>query len=137
MLAPCEIAVKCALPSVRAMIAEKLVNEHNLNQAEAAKLLGVSQPAISLYCRKIRGKAINLEDDRDIENLIERLAERLAKGKLPHKEFVLKLCEICRTIRAKGLLGETHKAFDLSVDIENCDVCSTPNSLACLTDSQH
>jgi len=135
MLAPCEIAVKCVLPSVRAMIAEKLVNKHNLNQAETAKLLGVSQPAISLYCRKIRGKTINLENDHDIENLIERLAERLAKSKLPYKEFVLRLCEICRTIRAKGLLCEIHKVFDPSIDIENCGICSTPNSLACLADS--
>ena len=135
MLAPCEIAVKCVLPSVRAMIAEKLVNKHNLNQAEAAKLLGVSQPAISLYCRKIRGKTINLENDHAIENLIERLAERLAKSKLPYKEFILRLCEICRTIRAKGLLCETHKVFDPSIDIENCGICSTPNSLAYLADS--
>ncbi len=74
MLAPCEIAVKCALPAVRAMIAKELVTKHNLKQAEAAELLGVSQPAISLYSRKIRGKAINLENDQDVKTLIEKLS---------------------------------------------------------------
>ena len=131
MLVPCEIAVKCVLPSVRAMIAKELVAEHNLSQAEAAKLIGVSQPAISLYCRKIRGKAINLEDDRDIMNLIERLAEQLAKNSLSHKEFFPRICEICRTIRAKGLLCKMHKLFDPSIDIEHCGICSESDILKC------
>ncbi|MGQ9544057.1 MAG: helix-turn-helix domain-containing protein [Candidatus Bathyarchaeia archaeon] len=39
------------------MIAKTLITKHNLTQVEAAKLLGISQPAISLYERKIRGKA--------------------------------------------------------------------------------
>jgi len=113
------------------MIAKELMAKHNLNQAEAAKLIGVSQPAISLYCRKIRGKAINLEDDRDIKNLIERFAEQLAKSSLSHKEFFPKMCEICRAIRAKGLLCEMHKIFDPSIDIEHCGICSEAGILKC------
>jgi predicted transcriptional regulator len=35
------------------MIARKLTVSHVLRQVEAAELLGVSQPAISLYCRNI------------------------------------------------------------------------------------
>ncbi|MGB9622829.1 MAG: helix-turn-helix domain-containing protein, partial [Candidatus Bathyarchaeia archaeon] len=55
---PCEIAVKCLLPPVRAMIAKTLTSKYNLRQTEAAKRLGISQPAISLYEKKIRGKAL-------------------------------------------------------------------------------
>jgi predicted transcriptional regulator len=132
MLAPCEVVVRCALPSIRALIAEELVNKHNLNQAEAAKLLGVSQPAISLYCRKIRGKAINLENNLEIKKLIEKLAEQLTKDKLSRKEFIPKLCEICRMVRAKGLLCETHKLFEPSIGIDGCDLCLTTDLPACL-----
>ncbi len=46
MLSPCEMAVKIVLPVVRAMVANELVSERNFNQADAAKLLGVSQPAV-------------------------------------------------------------------------------------------
>jgi len=129
MLVPCEVAVKCGLPPVRAMIAKELMTKYNLKQAEAAKLLGVSQPAISLYYRKIRGKAIDLENDYDIIKLIESLAASLAKGNLAHKEFIPMFCEICSTMRAKGLLCQMHKTFDPSIDIEKCGLCLSTNSI--------
>ena|SRR4030042_58299 len=131
MLVPCEIAVKCALPAVRAMIAKELVTKHNLKQAEAAELLGVSQPAISLYSRKIRGNAINLEKDQDVKTLIEKLSNIIAKKNLSHKEFIVRFCEICRTIRAKGLLCKMHKNFEPSIDINDCELCSTANLVKC------
>jgi predicted transcriptional regulator len=114
------------------MIAKELMAKHNLKQAEAAKLLGVSQPAISLYHRKIRGKAIDLENDIEVEKLMENLADSLAEGKLSHKDFISKFCEICRMIRAKGLLCKMHKNFDPSIDIEKCELCRATNSLRCL-----
>lgn len=131
MLVPCEVATKCVLPVVRAMIAKDLMTAHGLKQAEAAKLLGVSQPAISLYYRKIRGKAINLENDREINLMIEDLATLLATTNLSYKDFVPKLCEICRTIRAKGLLCKMHKAFDPSIIIEECGLCLTSSAVKC------
>lgn len=131
MLVPCEVAVKCLLPSVRAMLAKELMAKHDVNQAEAAKLLGVSQPAISLYCREMRGKTINLESDRDVQELIEQLAELLANGNISHSEFIPKFCEICKAIRAKGLLCQIHKAFDPLIDVESCGLCSVTNSMRC------
>jgi predicted transcriptional regulator len=113
------------------MVAKKLMTKHNLKQAEAARLLGVSQPAISLYSRKMRGKAINLESDRQIEKLMENLANSLAEGNLSHRDFISRFCEICRTVRAKGLLCKMHKAFDSSIDIEKCELCRITNSLRC------
>jgi len=132
MLLPCEVAIKCVLPSVRAWIAKTLTAKHDLTQMEAAKLLGLSQPAISLYDRKIRGKGISLEDNREITKLIENLADSLVKSDLPHKDFLQMFCEICRTIRAKGLLCRIHKNFDPSIDIEKCELCMATNSTKCM-----
>jgi len=132
MLLPCEVAVKCLLPSARAMVAKELMTKHNLKQAEAAKLLGVSQPAVSLYYRKIRGKAIDLEDDSDVTKLIGNIADSLAKGGLSHKDFISRFCEICRIVRAKGLLCEMHKTFDPSIDVEKCELCLATSSLRCI-----
>ena len=135
MSVPCEVAVKCVLPVVRAMIAKELTTTYELKQVEAARLLGVSQPAISLYHRKIRGKAIDLENDRDIENLVQNIAKSLAKNKPSRRELIPKYCEICRTIRAKGLLCKLHKAFDPAIDIEACELCTTSNAMDCLRSS--
>lgn len=125
MLIPCEVAVKCILPSVRAMLAKELMTTHGLKQEEAAKRLGVSQPAISLYTRKIRGKSIDIEADPDVTRLIRNLATTLAKDNLSHKDFIPKFCEICRTARAKGLLCKMHKAFDPTINTEECELCIT------------
>jgi len=129
MSIPCEVAVKCVLPSVRAMIAKELTSKHDLKQEEVARLLGVSQPAISLYYRKMRGKSIDLENDPDIEKLIEGLADSLAKRGLSRREFIIRFCEICKAIRAKGLLCKMHKAFDPALNIDECRLCLTSDSL--------
>jgi predicted transcriptional regulator len=132
MLAPCEVAVKCGLPAIRAMIAKRLMANYGLKQAETAQLLGVSQPAISLYYRKIRGKAINLENDSEIKDSIEELARRLSQRNLPNLEFISAFCDICRKMRAKGLLCEVHKTLDPSIDIENCEHCKSTTSVGCI-----
>ncbi len=131
MLLPCEVAVKSLLPPVRAALAKQLMAKHCLKQMEAAKLLGVSQPAISLYNKKMRGKALDLEKDKEIKMLIDGLADALAKKGLSHKDFTLKFCEICRVARAKGLLCTMHKALDPTFDTEKCELCMSP-SLKCL-----
>lgn len=131
MLVPCEVAVKCVLPAVRAMTAKQLIEKYNLNQAQAAKLLGLSQPAISLYASKMRGQALSVEGDAEIEKLVDAFASFLAEDSPSSKEFISKFCEICRTIRAKGLLCKMHKAFDPSIDIEECGLCMAVNQLKC------
>lgn len=132
MSLPCEIAIKCLLPPVRALLAKELTAKHNLKQSEAAELLGVSQPAISLYQRKIRGKAIDLEKDPEIMEQVENLANALAKGNLAYKDFIQMFCGICRKIRAKGLLCNMHKTMDPSVDTEKCGLCLAASSMNCI-----
>ncbi len=132
MSIPCEVAVKCVLPSVRALLAKELVTGHRMNQAEAAKLIGVSQPAISLYSRKIRGKALDLETDAEIQKSVEDLADFLILHGFSHQEFTLRLCGICRTIRAKGMLCRLHKELDSTIDLEKCTLCMTANTQDCV-----
>lgn len=132
MSAPCEVAVKCVLPVVRAMLAKELMAKYQLKQMEVAEILRVSQPAISLYCRKIRGRAIDLENDEDVGNLVRSVARALAANKLSRRDLIPKYCEICKTVRAKGLLCELHKAFDPTINIEACELCCTDDSLSCM-----
>jgi len=132
MSMPCEVAVKCVLPVIRAMLAKELIAKNRMKQTEVAEILRVSQPAISLYSRKIRGRAINLENDEDIGKLVRNVAVALAENKLSRRDMIPKYCEICKTIRAKGLLCELHKAFDPTINIETCELCRTNKPLSCM-----
>jgi len=132
MSMPCEVSVKCVLPAVRAMLAKELVKTKRMKQADVAHILKVSQPAVSLYTRRIRGTAISLENDKDISKLVRNFAASMSKNSLSSRDTILKYCEICKTIRAKGLLCKLHKAFDASIDIETCELCRTNNPLSCI-----
>jgi predicted transcriptional regulator len=132
MSVPCEVAVKCVLPVARAMIAKELVTKYKLKQTEAAQLLKVSQPAISHYGRKTRGKAINLKRDKDVGELVQNIAKSLAEGKPSRRDLIPKYCEICKTIRAKGLLCKLHKTFDQTIDIEACTLCLPNKVVSCI-----
>lgn len=123
------MAVKTVLPVVRAMVANELVSERNFNQADAAKLLGVSQPAVSLYQQKLRGNAISLENDEEITSLVTKYADLLVNGPPRQSEKLGSFCEICRTIRSKGYLCSIHKSFDPTFDIEACNFCKTQDFL--------
>jgi predicted transcriptional regulator len=78
MSAPCEVAVKRIIPLVRAMVAKELVVKHRLRQTEVAGKPRISQPAMSLYRSKLRGKAIDLENDEDIRNQVSSVTKALA-----------------------------------------------------------
>lgn len=123
MSLPCEVAVKCLLPPIRAAIANELTDNYHMKQADIAKLLGVSQPAISLYYSKTRGVSIDLQKNLDIMKLAKETAESLAMSGITRKEFILGFCEICRAVRSKGLLCELHKSLYPALDVDNCKLC--------------
>jgi predicted transcriptional regulator len=113
------------------MVANELMTNHSLKQAEAAKLLGISQPAVSLYQQKLRGNSINLGSDAEISAMVNQHAEALVSGTRTYEDLLLSFCKICRTIRSKGFMCKIHKAFDPAVDLDKCDFCFTADQLPC------
>ena len=55
MLLPAEIESKTLIPALRAILAKKLAEDHNIREDEISKMLGVTQAAISNYIRGTRG----------------------------------------------------------------------------------
>jgi predicted transcriptional regulator len=105
------------------MVAAELMNKHSLNQAQAAKLLGISQPAISLYQKKLRGNSLDLWNDPDITASVAKQAAFLANGTSDGQSSLAWFCAICKTLRSKGYLCKIHKDLDPNLDVENCDFC--------------
>jgi uncharacterized protein len=131
MSVPCEVAVRCVLPVVRAMLAKELMAVNGLKQVEVAQLLSISQPAVSLYNRSIRGKAMDLADDKDIKLQVAKIARLLVTGDLERRELILMYCGVCKTIRSKGLLCSLHKTFDSSINVADCTICKSIGSATC------
>ncbi|MGE5638283.1 MAG: transcriptional regulator [Chloroflexota bacterium] len=131
MLIPCEVAVKIVLPCIRALMANELMSRYHLKQAEAAKKLEISQAAISMYQKKLRGNSINLENDAEIKSLVTKYVGSLMNNSLNPKQKVGSVCEICKIIRFKGYLCHIHKNLDPKIDVKNCNFCKSSYLLVC------
>ena len=105
----CEVVVQDILPTLRAAVAKDLIASYNLNQSEAAKLLGVSQPAISQYLRQLRGRSSFMED-KQIVSEIKELSGKLFSKQISEHELAAKMCAISKVIIDSGFVkGDFHK----------------------------
>lgn len=113
----CEVVVQEVLPTLRAAIAKELISSYNLNQGEVAKLLDVSQPAVSQYLRQLRGKNDFLEN-KTVSNEIKELSSKLYLKQINTHDLATSMCAISRLIIGNDLV-KTEKFHS----IESCIVC--------------
>ncbi|MFB6076202.1 MAG: transcriptional regulator [Candidatus Aenigmatarchaeota archaeon] len=108
----CEIIVKDVLPALRALLAKDLIEEHDMTQKEAAKKLGMTQPAMSQYKNKLRGyNGQMLEQSKDVSQWIDKLCKKTVESEEPIK-LEREFCEICTKIRENGLLEKKYEVED-------------------------
>lgn len=100
---PCELVVKTIIPCIRAVVARELVLNYGLTQVKVAKILGVTQGAVSQYVRGYRGSSVDLEKIPEIKRLLDKLVDGLAKESLSEEEAMRLVCDICDTARKKGV----------------------------------
>ena len=124
MKLPCEIAVKSAVPAIRALLALELTETYGLKQIEAANLLGITQTAVSKYTHHVRGRVLSIKKEKEVKMLIVKTAASLANGKLDRTALALQICTTCKLIRKKRLMCELCKRTDPTLNIEQCKICS-------------
>lgn len=88
-----EIIAKEFLPAIRSIIAKDLMKTYNMNQTEIAKKMKITQPAISQYVRKIRGKK-EIKNE-NILNEVKILTEKFYKNKLTSGNLDDEIFRIC------------------------------------------
>ncbi len=99
----CEIIVHEILPTLRAAIAKELITTHSLNQGEVARLLDVSQPAVSQYLRQIRGKG-GIIHDSAVNEAIKELSGKLNSNQINAEDLGTRMCVISKMMLDKGLI---------------------------------
>ncbi|HDI02758.1 MAG TPA: hypothetical protein ENF95_01340 [Candidatus Aenigmarchaeota archaeon] len=102
----CETMAQHVIPSIRALIARDLIEVYKMTQREAAKRLGMTQPAVSQYKKHVRGKKARfLEHDKKISKKISELSKALAKNEITEKEFKEEICKICKYIKESNIFS--------------------------------
>lgn len=123
MILPEELASKSVIPAIRALVVKRLVEEHGMTQQEAAKLLGVTQPAVSKYLHQKRGAAIRLTGIREIDRATGDIANMVSSRKVKPIEVMSKIEAACEYVRRNRYMCDLHKRLEPSIDIESCHVC--------------
>jgi hypothetical protein len=123
MILPEELASKSVIPAIRALVVKRLVEEHGMTQQEAAKLLGVTQPAVSKYLHQKRGAAIKLSGIKAVEQATDEIAELVSSHKVPQIEVMSKIESACEYVRRNRYMCDLHKKLEPNMDVNSCHIC--------------
>ncbi len=125
MLIPCEVAVKTVSPSIRALLAQTLMEKHQMKQTQVAEVLGITQSAVSKYSKKTRGSTISIENIPEVQALTDQMITLLTANPVPQSEVMKLFCKTCTLIRDRGLMCPLCRQ-NQSPLIDGCDFCNQP-----------
>jgi predicted fused transcriptional regulator/phosphomethylpyrimidine kinase/predicted transcriptional regulator len=103
-----EIVVDAFLPTVRAMLAERLL-EAGRTQREVAELLGISQSAVSKYAGGGVERTDRIESDERVRETVDELAAGLASGEITRVQGLIELEVLIRELEDGDLLAAMHE----------------------------
>jgi predicted transcriptional regulator len=116
----CEIIVKEVLPGLRSAVAIELAENYKLNQSEIARLLGVSQPSISQYLRKLRGREKAIIENKNVNEEVKKICQAIYEKKISTTQLVTEFCNICKVITSHELVCPMHKSI---YKLDECRLC--------------
>ncbi len=116
---PQEIEVRYILPAIRRELARIFIQEHKFSQKEAAKLLGLTESAVSQYQHSKRAKEVVFSDN--VTNEIRASANKILDEKTNRQRLIAEMYRISNLTKVKQILCDIHRLQ--SKDLENCNIC--------------
>ena len=126
---PQEIEVRYILPAIRREIARILIEEHKFSQKETAKILGLTEAAISQYQHSKRAKDVVFSDK--IVDEIKKSADKIVEDKNNKQRLIAEIYRISNLISVKHILCDIHRSQ--SKDLESCNICFDEGLIAIKT----
>ena len=126
MLLPSEIEAKSLIPAVRAILAKKLIKEYSLKEEDVAKVLGITQAAVSNYVRGTRGDIeliVKLESVREVMRMIDDIAKDLSTNKAYTPSTLAKFVGLCNYMRYTLIICDVHHSMESNIDEQICEQC--------------
>ncbi len=118
-----QLAAKYVYPALRRRLVEILYHEEKMSQIEIAKLLGITQSAVSRYVEGSRGTYIDVSKYKDIEEKLRTLAREIARKKIDIYGIQLELSRITMVFLGKGYACFLHSKLDKDVYPSRCRTC--------------
>ncbi|HLN34374.1 MAG TPA: helix-turn-helix domain-containing protein [Nitrososphaeraceae archaeon] len=126
MLLPAEIEAKSLIPAIRAILAKKLITEYKMKEEVVAKVLGVTQAAISNYIRGTRGDLElidKLSSIHEIMRKVDDIAQDLVSNRAYTPGTMAKFVELCNFMRYSFIICDVHHKIESNIDEQVCELC--------------
>ena len=125
MLTPCEVAVRTVSPALRALLAQTLMQKHEMKETQVAQILGITQSAVSKYSKGVRGTAISMENLPEIQTLADQMISHLLANPVQQIEVMKLFCQACTLVRSNQLMCPLCQQ-NQNPKIDGCDFCLNP-----------
>ena len=116
---PQEIEVRYILPAIRRELARIFIEDHKFSQKDAAKILGLTEAAISQYQHSKRAKEVVFSDA--IVKEIQKSAAKIIAEKNSRQRLIAEMYRISNLTTVRQILCDLHRSQ--SKELENCNVC--------------
>lgn len=114
---PQEIEVWYLIPALRRELAKIFIRDYNLTQKESAKIIGITESAISQYLKAKRGNEIKFSKKEISE--IRKSADRMIKD---NDNIMKELYDLCVKFRESKVICNLHRSKDKSIS-KDCTAC--------------
>ena len=126
MLLPAEIESKLLIPAVRVILSKELVVEKGLKEDEVARMLGITQAAVSNYLRGTRGDneiISKLTSLSEIMSMIKEISADLSTNKAYTAKTLSKFIALCNYMRYSLIICDAHHSLERNIDEKVCEQC--------------
>jgi predicted transcriptional regulator len=126
MLLPSEIESKLLIPAIRAILSKEMVIEKGLKEEEVARMLGITQAAVSNYLRGTRGdnelisKLMSLSE---IMSMIKEISNDLSTNRAYTAKTLSKFIGLCNYMRYSLIICDAHHSLERNIDEKVCEQC--------------
>ena len=146
---PQEVEVWYVLPAIRRELAKVMktkvvqradedgdMKDHKITQKEIARMLGVTEPAITQYLlrkkgQRSRGDQVDLPNEilKEIDKSADSMIEEYEKARMRDDEDIFQVMtkeinRIIRVMRDAGVMCDIHREFCAHTE-DPCDACAT------------
>jgi predicted transcriptional regulator len=126
MLLPSEIESKLLIPAIRAILSREMVIEKGLKEEEVARMLGITQAAVSNYLRGTRGDnelIAKLMSLSEIMSMIKEISNDLSTNRAYTAKTLSKFIGLCNYMRYSLIICDAHHSLERNIDEKACEQC--------------
>ncbi len=114
---PQEIEVWYLIPAIRRELAKCFIDNYNFSQKEIARVLGITEAAVSQYLKSKRASELQFSNKEKI--IIKKYADKIVKD---NKHSINYLFKLSQELRGTKSLCKFHHKHDPTL-AHNCNIC--------------